>query len=241
MREVRILPAGDQALLVEFGQVIAPELSANVRALRQSLHRIPIHGILDTIPSYASLLVEYDPSFVSSEVLSMEIRRRLPPRTEELDRKPELFRLPTIYGGEFGPDLDEVARHAGLTAEEVVALHSNRDYLVYFIGFTPGFPYLGGLDERIAMPRLPNPRLIIPGGSVGIAGVQTGIYPRESPGGWRLIGQTPIPLFNLQADPPALLQPGAWVRFRSVEEVEFAFIQQQVTEGTYRIDRISDV
>ncbi|MEI6530260.1 MAG: 5-oxoprolinase subunit PxpB [bacterium] len=239
MQEVRILPAGDQALLVEFGRHIAPELSANVRALRQSLHRIPINGILDIIPSYASLLVEYDPSFVSSEVLSAEIRQRLPLKTEELERKQELFVLPTIYGGEFGPDLDDVADHAGLTAEEVVALHTNRNYLVYLIGFTPGFPYLGSLDERIAMPRLTNPRLKIPGGSVGIAGAQTGIYPSESPGGWRLIGQTPIPLFNLQADPPALLQPGVWVRFRPVDDIEFTLIKQQLTEGTYRIDRIS--
>ncbi len=238
MQEVRILPAGDQALLVEFGQHIAPELSANVRALRQSLHRIPIHGIRDMIPSYASLLVEYDPLSISSEVLSAEIRQRLPLKIEQLEGKQELFLLPTIYGGEFGPDLSDVADHAGLTAEEVVALHANRDYLVYLIGFTPGFPYLGSLDQRIAMPRLTNPRLKIPRGSVGIAGAQTGIYPSESPGGWRIIGQTPIPLFNLQADPPALFQPGAWVRFRPVDNIEFASIKRQLAEGTYRIDQV---
>jgi inhibitor of KinA len=240
MQEVRILPVGDQALLVEFGRDIAPELSASVRALRQSLLHVPLEGILDIIPAYASLLVEFDPLLVSSETLSAQIHRQLPLQMEEHGRKGELFILPTIYGGTFGPDLDDVADHAGLTAEEVVTLHANRDYLVYFIGFTPGFPYLGGLDQRIAMPRLANPRLRIPRGSVGIAGAQTGIYPSESPGGWRLIGQTPIPLFHWQADPPALLQPGAWVRFRPVDDAEFTFIKQQVTEGTYRVDRISD-
>jgi inhibitor of KinA len=240
MEEVRILPAGDQALLVEFGQNITLELSAKVRALQQSLRGFPIRGIRDMIPSYASMLVEYDPLSISSEVLSAEIRLRLPSKVEELDEKQALFLLPTIYGGEFGPDLDDVADYAGLTAKEVVALHANRDYLVYLIGFTPGFPYLGSLDQRIAMPRLASPRPKIPRGSVGIAGAQTGIYPSESPGGWRIIGQTPIPLFNLRAVPPALFQPGTWVRFRPVDGIEFDSIKRQLANGTYQIDRVSN-
>ena len=144
--------------------------------------------------------------------------------------------LPTMYGGEYGPDLEFISEQASMNKEDVITIHSSIDYLVYMIGFTPGFPYLGGLDERLAAPRLKTPRITIPSGTVGIAENQTGVYPTESPGGWRLIGRTPLDLFNPHRDPPSLISAGDYIRFVPLtDEAQFSEILSLVKLGNYEV------
>lgn len=209
---VRMQPAGDRAILVTFGERIDLSYNRQAHALARSLAVHPLNGVGEAIPGYVTLLVHYDPLLTAYSQVEAALRERL---LEESGPVPEAQRveIPVAYGGEAGPDLDFVAEHNGLSAAEVVAIHSGRDYPVFMMGFTPGFPYLGGLDSRIAAPRLSTPRSRVPGGSVGIAGEQTGVYPVDSPGGWRIIGRTPLMLFDPQREPPFLLAPGDIVRF----------------------------
>ena len=207
---------GDAALLVELGAVIDETLNAQVHALARVLEEIP--GVAETVPGYASLLVEFDPARLSADVLEEQIQRALVQPAPVVSSHARVIEIPTRYGGEFGPDLEFVARHNHLSVAEVIQLHTSRPFRVFMLGFTPGFPYVGPLPESIAAPRLETPRAKVPAGSVGIAGRQTGIYPRESPGGWRLIGRTEVSLFDSTRDPPALLRPGDYVRFSLVVE-----------------------
>ena len=149
--------------------------------------------------------------------------------------KPSVYYLPVAYGGEFGPDLSFVSKHTGLTGEEVIKIHTGTDYLIYMLGFTPGFPYLGGMDSRLATPRLATPRTKIPAGSVGIAASQTGIYPVQSPGGWQLIGQTPVKLFEPTAQKPVLLNAGDYIRFFEVTPEEYRLIAASAEKGEYTV------
>jgi KipI family sensor histidine kinase inhibitor len=190
-------------------------------------------GIVETVPTYRSLIVHYDPRLLPPAELESIARRAdeaLAQVTLPLSR---VIEVPTLYGGESGPDLADVAAHAGLSADDAVAAHTGADYLVYMIGFMPGFPYLGGLSPRLGMPRLGTPRTRVPAGSVGIAGHQTGIYPTASPGGWRLIGRTPLRLFDVARTPPAILQAGDYVRFVSVTADAYREIQAQVEAGNH--------
>lgn len=209
----RIAPAGESALLVTFGDSISPVLNRRVRALSAALLVEPLPGVIESLPGFASLLVVFDPLLVSYSGVEAYIRLRLEAAAELPLSPPRRIDVPVHYGGAYGPDLDFVAETNHLTTDEVIHLHSRRDYPVYMMGFTPGFPYLGEMDARIAAPRLATPRSRVPAGSVGIAGQQTGIYPLESPGGWRIIGWTPLRLFDLQREPPFLLAPGDLVRF----------------------------
>jgi len=195
-RRPRYLPAGDEGLLIEFGNEIRLDVHHRVHSMARAVEEAMIQGIEEVIPSYRSLLVAYDPLVISFKDLTRCLRKI--ERSLSLVRIAEHRRvgIPTLYGGEFGPDLDFVARHNGMTPEEVIRIHSSQDYLVYMLGFTPGFPYLGGNLEEIATPRLKTPRIKVPASSVGIAENQTGIYAIESPGGWRIIGRTPLKLFN---------------------------------------------
>jgi len=214
--------AGDSAILVTFGETIDLDTNRRAHALARLLQAEPLDGLGEAVPGYTTLLVHYDP-------LALEYRQALEwvqaraGRVEQVGQvllpEPRLVEVPVIYGGERGPDLAFVAEHNRLSPQEVVRLHSGRDYPVYLVGFTPGFPYLGGLDERIAAPRLPSPRQLVPAGSVGIGGQQTGIYSVDSPGGWRLIGWTPLKLFDPARQPPALLAPGDVVRFNGWYEL----------------------
>ena len=154
---------------------------------------------------------------------------------EEASGIVKIFEIPTTYGGEYGPDIEFVAQHNNLTIEEVIDIHTSTNYLIYMLGFTPGFTYLGGLDKRIETPRLENPRTKIPAGSTGIAGKQTGIYPIESPGGWQLIGRTPVKLYDPFNDPPVILSAGDYVRFVRIDEEEFLRIKNEVEKGTYEV------
>jgi len=228
MGTVRMLVAGEQGLVVEFGNAIDPAVNARVHRLARALAARGLEGVLETVPTYRSLLVLFDPLVLTRERLASEVERLLAATEagEASGAGRDTVELPVLYGGEFGPDLDFVARHNGLSAEEVVAIHSSAAYLVYMLGFTPGFPYLGGMSSRLATPRLSSPRGKVPSGSVGIAGSQAGVYPLESPGGWRLIGRTPLRLFDLDAERPFLLAPGDVVRFRPVDEEEYwAYLQ----------------
>lgn len=228
MGAVRMLVAGEQGLIVEFGNAIDPAVNARVHRLARALAARGLEGVIETVPTYRSLLVLFDPLILPLERLDSEVEALLAdPAVEEAPGVGgNTVELPVLYGGEFGPDLTFIARHTGLSTEEVIAIHSSSSYLVYMLGFTPGFPYLGGMSSRLATPRLSSPRGKVPTGSVGIAGSQTGVYPVESPGGWRLIGRTPLRLFDLEAEQPFLLAPGDVVRFRPVDEEEYwAYLQ----------------
>lgn len=189
--------------------------------LFQRLRRRSIPGIKDLIPSYRSLLIQYDPLRLSLEELENILDEHLPGLERRVPPLRNIIEIPVCYGGSFGPDLEGVADTHGLTPEEVIDLHSAVTYQVYMIGFTPGFPFLGGLDPRLHTPRKKTPREKVPAGSVGLADQQTGIYSLDSPGGWRLIGRTPVRLFDLSREKPLFLEAGDRVRFRPIPESAF--------------------
>jgi KipI family sensor histidine kinase inhibitor len=231
----RYLVAGDAAIVVEFGDRIDPAINRRVRELCLALDRARVDGVSDLVPTYRSLLVNYDPRVTRFDAL----RERLADIETSLAATPvpppRVVEVPTSYGGEFGPDLPFVAEHAGLTADEVVAIHSSAHYLVYMMGFSPGFTYLGGMSERIAAPRLKTPRTAIPAGSVGIAQQQTGIYPVESPGGWQLIGRTPVRLFDPSHKPPVIVEAGDYIKFVPVNRDEYQRIEDGLKAGTWTL------
>ncbi len=212
-------PAGDSALLISFGETIEEEINGRVHAIARAIEKADFEWLVEVVPAYSSLLVVYDLLKVSYAEVESAIKPLLSAETESF--RGRLVEVPVVYGSSYGPDIDFVAKHNALTVDEVIEIHSKPVYLVYCLGFLPGFAYLGGMDERIAAPRLEKPRLKVPAGSVGIAGKQTGIYPLESPGGWRLIGRTPLRLFNPSKDRPTLLQPGDRVKFVPINESEF--------------------
>ena len=217
-----ISPVGDCAISIDFGQVIDPKINRQIRQVIEQIKVLQLDGIIELVPTYCALLVQYDAMVYSYS----DICRILEPTLQEsvTDSANELVtivEIPTVYGGEFGPDLGFVASHNHLSEAEVVSIHSGTDYLVYMLGFIPGFTYLGGMDPRIATPRLSSPRTLIPAGSVGIAGEQTGTYPSDSPGGWQIIGRTPVTMYDMSKKQAALLQAGDYVRYVSIDENEF--------------------
>ena len=211
--EPKFLTAGDRAMVVELGDSISPETNRRVHGLLRALESHALPGIVDLVPTYRSLLVLYNPMLSSFDSLRSLVASLDDDAAGAGKEAPNVVEVPTVYGGEHGPDLDFVAEHNGLSPEEVVEIHSGADYPVYMLGFTPGFPYLGGLSEKLHTPRLATPRTVTPGGSVGIAEAQTGMYPVQSPGGWRIIGRTPLALFDPEREPPSLLNAGDVVRF----------------------------
>jgi inhibitor of KinA len=235
MQGTRVLDAGEQGLVVEFGTEIDPVANAQVHRLARILTFQMPGQILEVVPTYRSLMVFFDPLVITRKSLQEHIARFLS-NFEAVFAGNETRRVITIpvsYGGEFGPDLEFVARHNGITEDEVVAIHTSTRYLVYMLGFTPGFPYLGGMPESIAAPRLDVPRIKVPAGSVGIAGKQTGIYPIESPGGWQLIGRTAVKLFDAMAGNPFLVTAGDYLQFVAVSADEYVVLKHQVDSGNY--------
>ena len=232
----KFLAAGDRAMVIELGDEISIECNRRVHSLHRAIARENLPGVVDLIPTYRSILVEYD----AAQVSYVDMRERLSDIRGSGAELPEedttVVHLPVLYGGEHGPDLEFVARNAGMDIENVIALHSGTDYPVYMMGFTPGFPYLGGMSERIATPRLSTPRGVIPAGSVGIAEAQTGVYPIESPGGWQLIGRTPLRLFDVSRTPPSLIDAGDCVRFVPLSgEDEYRHTEEQVAKGEHQV------
>lgn len=238
---LRYIPCGDAALIIKTGDDICLETHVLVRKLVAGIQKASASGIIECIPSYNEIMVAYDPTCISHNAL-MDILHKAEDEMDhiELPAARRLF-VPVVYGGSYGEDLAKVASHGGFSEEKVVHIHSSADYLVYMLGFTPGFCYLGGMDERIACPRKSEPRIRIPAGAVGIAGLQTGIYPIESPGGWQLIGRTPLRLFDPCRSPEFLVQAGDYIRFFPVSEGEFMETARSVEKSSYpaRYERIS--
>ena len=230
-----LMPAGDLAVVVEYGDEISPDINSIVHRAVAAIERADIDGVVEVVPTYRSALVYYDPFQVAFDDISAELRG-LSLDSGEIEDARRIVEIPALYGGDYGPDLAFVASNAGLSEREVVEIHSGTDYLVYAMGFSPGFPYLGGLDSRLDTPRLKSPRTSIPAGSVGIAETQTGVYPVASPGGWQLIGRTPIRLFDAGSDAPAVIHPGDRVRFVPIhDEPTFEEISHRVQDGSYVI------
>ena len=217
-----ISPVGDCAISIDFGQVIDPKINRQIRQVIEQIKVLQLDGIIELVPTYCALLVQYDAMVYTYS----DICRILDPIlqesvTDSVIERVLIVEIPTVYGGEFGPDLGFVASYNHISEDEVVSIHSGTDYLVYMLGFIPGFTYLGGMDPRIATPRLSSPRTLIPAGSVGIAGEQTGTYPSDSPGGWQIIGRTPVTMYDMSKKQAALLQAGDYVRYVPINENEF--------------------
>jgi KipI family sensor histidine kinase inhibitor len=231
---VRFLSAGDRALVVEFGDRVDRTLSSEVLRLDASLRSSGLPGLVETVPTFRSLMVHYDPLVTSRADLERAIAGLLDRQSGPREGA-TLWRVPICYDGEFAPDLAEVAHRTGLAPSDVVALHSAVRYHVYMLGFLPGFPYMGDLPPQLALPRRADPRLRVPAGSVSIATTLTAIYPYESPGGWLLIGVTPIRLFDPARPRPALLAPGDIVRFEPIDLASFAEIRKAGDSGDYEV------
>jgi KipI family sensor histidine kinase inhibitor len=245
-RDVTIEPLAEDTLLLRFGDAIDPAINARVHAAARALREAGLPGVADIAPAYASLLVRFQPdtpcnrddalpgariAALSCTLLDgIDAKTRIPAGAG-VETDPRCVEIPVCHGGEFGPDLEAVARHAGLSPDEVVARHTAGDYTVAMLGFAPGFPYLLGLDPSLHVPRRDTPRTRVPAGSVAIGGAQTGVYPRELPGGWSLIGRTPLALFDPQYMPPTLLLPGDRVRFRSIRQDQFEPLREKYRHG----------
>ena len=222
MQDTKILTAGDSSVLIQFGNTIDPEINYRISATVQMMREQHIVGVTDIIPAFCSLLINYDPRVITFAEIKAGAKRK------------KVYEIPVCYGGEYGPDIQNIADHAGLSVEEVIDIHTSRDYLIYMLGFLPGFTYLGGLDERIHTPRLANPRIKIAAGSVGIGGSQTGIYPMDSPGGWQLMGLTPVKTYDPEREIPILVEAGDYIRFVRIDEDEFKRIKELVDRGEYQ-------
>ena len=231
---VRILTAGDSSILVEFGKEISPEINRRIANTVQLMKEQQIEGVVDMIPAFCSLLINYDPRVISYEKMKKRIQALVRVDIKRGETSKRLFEIPVVYGGEYGPDLAFIAQNAGMSQEEVVKIHSSCDYLIYMLGFLPGFCYLGGLDERIHTPRLSTPRIKIPAGSVGIGGSQTGIYPLDSPGGWQLMGMTPVKTYDPNREVPILVEAGDYIRFVPIDEAEYLRIKDLADRGEYQ-------
>ncbi|WP_404456421.1 5-oxoprolinase subunit PxpB [Virgibacillus necropolis] len=230
---ISIQPLGDSGAKVEFYHEVTPELNRTIQLFCQKLSEFPISGVIEWVPAYDSVGIYYDFRKITYAEIVDEITK-LHDRVVEVDSQPiRLVHIPVTYGAEYGPDLGRVSKHNNCSESDVIKLHQEKKYLVYMLGFLPGFPYLGGMVHEIATPRLDNPRDKIIAGSVGIADQQTGIYPLASPGGWNIIGRTPVLLFEKKKENAFLFRAGDYVKFDEVSNEEFLIIKEQVEEGTY--------
>ena len=222
-------------MVIQFGSEIDPEINELVHRAAAAIERAELDGVVELVPTYRSLMLHYDPSLTRPDTLRQEILSLdMEESGDSGDQR--IVEIPTLYGGEYGPDIGFVAENAGMSESDVIEAHSGADYLVYAMGFSPGFPYLGGLDPRLDTPRLRTPRTLIPGGSVGIAETQTGAYPVASPGGWQLIGRTPLKLFDPKSDPPTVINAGDRVRFIPLaDEESYLEVERQVQDGSYSV------
>lgn len=224
---LRLRPAGDRALLAEYGDDISPAVNALVRRAFAGLTQAAPDWLVEAAPAYRSLMITYHPELAGPAQVE-EFLVGLARQTGAAGQgRRKVTEIPVCYGGELGPDLAFVAESHGIGQEEAIALHSAPEYLIYMLGFAPGFPFLGGLDPRLATPRLTSPRTFVPAGSVGIANSQTGIYSADSAGGWQIVGRTPLKLFDLAAEQPFLLTAGDYLRFKPISLAEHQALAAQ--------------
>ena len=236
----RIMPAGDRRLVVEFGNVIDIQTNDRVQQLKKCLREAQIPGVLELQPTFRSLMIYYDPRKISYGDLEKRVRTFDSAATSEGHARKRILKIPCCYGARFGPDLGEMEKYTGLDRDEIIAIHSSVDYRIYMMGFLPGFVYLGGLDPRIEMPRLSSPRIKIPAGAVGIGGNQTGVYPVASPGGWRMIGGTPVEFYDAGREKPILCQAGEYIRFVSISLDDYYDIRRMIVKGEYTIEILEE-
>ncbi|CAM3914551.1 5-oxoprolinase subunit PxpB [Mesobacillus zeae] len=234
----QFFPLGETAVTVQFGDRITEEQHRNILDISAYIDEFPPKWMVEYVPAFTSITFYYDPLLIFAEreeagyfetayeTVCHWIDELISGMQGSRNKEPRMIEIPVCYGGEFGPGLDFVAKHNKLTTDEVIHYHAGGDYTVYMIGFAPGFPYIGGLNEKIAAPRLDTPSRAVPAGSVGIAGKQTGIYSIQTPGGWRIIGQTPLKLFRPQSNPPSLLRAGDRLRFKPISKEEFFHIKE---------------
>ena len=227
---IRYRPFGDTGLLLEYGHQISPVIHEKVMAMTRAVKKTSINGLKAVIPTYTSILLLYEPGLTNPDQLSrsienlanvLDVRDMVPPKE---------IRIPVCYEGEFALDMADLSSTCGISPEEVIQIHSSLEYLIYMVGFTPGFAFLGGLDPRLYSPRLKTPRTKVPKGSVGIANSQTGIYSIDSPGGWKIIGRTPLTLFDPQRSDPFLYKPGDQIKFIPISETQFRALAQREKE-----------
>ncbi|NLP49734.1 5-oxoprolinase subunit PxpB [Bacillus sp. RO1] len=234
--KIEFHPLGDTGIQVLFGSDISEETNQQIRMFADYLKKIEIEGITELVPAYTTLTVFYRTDKISYKDLcnTLEAIKEVLQK-EEVKSSAIIYEIPVLYGGDVGPDLSEVASYNEMTEDEVVSTHSSQPYLIYMMGFVPGFPYLGGMSKEIATPRRENPRAKIEAGSVGIAGQQTGVYPLETPGGWQIIGRTPVKLYDPEREEPILLSAGAYIRFVPVGQKEYDEIEEAVSRGEYKV------
>jgi KipI family sensor histidine kinase inhibitor len=223
--DVRITDVGDTAFNIEFGAIVDRQINARVMGLHQAVARRmaaePIAGLVEVVPTFRSLQVVYDPTRTDRQTIEDLILGLLRQDGGATAHTPRTWRLPVCYEGDLGPDVDEVGQACGMTRDQVIALHGSAEYFVYMLGFMPGFAYMGGVPERLRLPRRSSPRVKVPAGSVAIADELSAVYPWESPGGWHLLGRSPVTFFDLARDPPVLLCPGDLVRFYPIDRAAF--------------------
>jgi KipI family sensor histidine kinase inhibitor len=226
-------PLGDTAFIVRFGDEISVQIHNKLKGYKSRVEQAGIKGVTAVVPAYTDLMVCYNPVVISYSDLLSELKQLCNETEHEGIKQSRLVKIPVLYGGDYGPDIEEVASYNNISVEEVIRLHSSARYLIYMLGFTPGFCYLGGLPDKIATPRKAEPRKKIDAGSVGIAGMQTGIYPIDSPGGWQLIGRTPVEVFNIDRKPEVLFEAGNYIQFVPVTKSEYDDILFRVGNNAY--------
>ncbi|MEH7178453.1 5-oxoprolinase subunit PxpB [Neobacillus vireti] len=232
---VEINPLGDSAITITFGDEIHEHIHQQINQFLHIFRKSKIAGIIEFVPAYTSVAIFYNPMLIPYSQLEQKVFSIYQSAMETPKIEAIVYRIPVYYGGETGPDLPFIAEYSHSTEQEVIDLHANREYLIHMIGFVPGFPYLGGLPQKLAAPRLEKPRTKIAAGSVGIGGQQTGIYPAEVPSGWRIIGITPLLLFNINNKKPSLLSSGNYVSFLPIEYEEYLSIKEQLAANKYEV------
>ncbi|MEO2073938.1 MAG: 5-oxoprolinase subunit PxpB [Bacillus sp. (in: firmicutes)] len=235
MRIIEFKPLGDAALVINFGEKINETIYWNIQQFVVGLNNKKVKGIIEWVPAYTSIAIYYRPEEISYRSLVEEATVIYAASSKSKPYQPIVYEIPVFYGGETGPDLSYIAGYHNMSEREVIELHSNIEYLIYMLGFIPGFPYLGGLPSKLTVPRLEHPRRSVPPGSVGIGGNQTGIYPSEVPSGWRILGITPIKLFDIENSPPSLFAAGNYIKFIPVDLEEYQAIKQLIESKEYRI------